>query len=146
MTISEATCCEECPYFTRSKTKIQNANRREIRLQDGCKTKVQSSYKLITAENYDDWVKSLPKNVKVDQHLGRFRRMSRLTLHLLAFCDEGSRTPNFSQTAVNCLLRKTATMREMKSSPVLCDIIYCSHPLMQLTGQQLQTLVSPLSS
>ena len=36
-----------------------------------------------------------------------------------------SRTPNFSQTAVNCLLSKTATMREMKSSLVLCDLIYC---------------------
>ena len=35
------------------------------------------------------------------------------------------RTPNFNQTAVNCLLRKAATMREMKSSPVLWDLIYC---------------------
>ena len=52
------------------------------------KTNVQSSYKLITGENYDDWVKSFPKNVKVDQHLCRFWRMSRWTLHLLAFCDE----------------------------------------------------------
>ena len=32
MTINEATCCEECPYFTRSKTKVQNANRREVQL------------------------------------------------------------------------------------------------------------------
>ena len=56
--------------------------------QDGCKTTVQSSYKLITGENYDDWVKSFPKKVKVDQHLGRFRRMSRWILHLSAFCDE----------------------------------------------------------
>ena len=30
--ISEATCCEECPYFTRSKTKVQNVNRPEVRL------------------------------------------------------------------------------------------------------------------
>ena len=45
-----------------------------------------------------------------------------------------SRTPNFSQTSFNRSLRKTAAMREMKSSPVLCDLIYCprvwiSHPL-----------------
>ena len=56
--------------------------------QDGCKTTVQLSSKLITGENYGDWVKSFPKNVKVDQHLGRFRRMSRWTLHLSAFCEE----------------------------------------------------------
>ena len=30
--------------------------------------------------NAEDWVKSFPKNVKVDQHLGCFRRMSRWTL------------------------------------------------------------------
>ena len=88
MTISEATC-EECPYFTRSKTKVQNANRPQSPVtQDECKTTVQSSYKLITGEDYDDWVKSFTKNVKVDQHIGRFRRMSRCTLHLSAFCDE----------------------------------------------------------
>ena len=32
MTISEATCCEEYPYFKRSKTKVQNANRLEVQL------------------------------------------------------------------------------------------------------------------
>ena len=47
-----------------------------------------------------------------------------------------SRTPNYSQTAFNCSLRKTATMREMQSSSVLCDLIYCPrvwipHPIKQ---------------
>ena len=57
--------------------------------QDGCKTTLQSIYKVITGENYDDWVKSFPENVKIDQHLGRlqhpncFRWMSRWTLRLL---------------------------------------------------------------
>ena len=32
------------------------------------------SYKLNMGESYDDWVKSFPKNVKVDQHLGHFRK------------------------------------------------------------------------
>ena len=146
MTISEATCCEECSYFTRSKTKVQNANRREVQLHKMV-TNVQSSYKLITGENYDDWVKSFPKNVKVDQHLGRFRRLSRWTLHLSAFCDESQGLQTSVQTAFNCSLRKTATMREMKSSPVLCDLIYCprvriSHPLMRLLVSNLETLVS----
>ena len=81
---------------------------------------------MIPGEKYDDWVKSFPKNVKVNQHLGRFRRMSRWTLHPINLLRRKSRTPNFSQTAVNCLLRKTATMREMKSSPVLC-IYYTVH-------------------
>ena len=54
--------------------------------KDGCKTDVQSSYKLVTGES--PLLKSFMKNVKVDQHLGRFRRMSRWTLHLSAFCEE----------------------------------------------------------
>ena len=70
---------------------------------------------LITGENYDDWAKSFPNKVKVDQHLGhfwhpnRFQWMPRWTLHLSAFSGE-SRIPNLSQTTFNCLLRKTATI------------------------------------
>ena len=95
--------------------------------QDGCETTVQSSYKVITGENYDDWVKSFPKNVKVDQHLGRFFFSANVKVDPtpISLLRRKSRTPNFSQTAFNCSLRKTTTMREMKSSPVLCDLIYC---------------------
>ena len=32
MTFREATRCEECPYFTNSKTEVQNANSPEVRL------------------------------------------------------------------------------------------------------------------
>ena len=32
MTTSEATCHEECPYYTSSKTEVQNANRPEVQL------------------------------------------------------------------------------------------------------------------
>ena len=73
--------------------------------QDGCKTTVQLSYKLITGENYDDWVKSFPKNVKVDNTLVVFN-----TPIVTGECQGGpytyqpftqkSRTPNFSR--LNC--------------------------------------------
>ena len=54
MTISEATCCEECPYFTRSKTKVQNANRPEVQLHkmDAKLVDDQSGAHLV------DWLKS----------------------------------------------------------------------------------------
>ena len=32
MTTSEVTCREECPYYTSSKTKVQNANEPKVRL------------------------------------------------------------------------------------------------------------------
>ena len=55
---------------------------------------------------------SFPMNVKVDPtSISLLRRKSR--------------TPKYSQTAFNCSLRKTVTMREMQSSSVLCDLIYC---------------------
>ena len=54
MTISEVTCCEECPYFTRSKTKVQNAKRPEVRLHkmDAKLVDDQSGVHLV------DWLKT----------------------------------------------------------------------------------------
>ena len=84
---------------------------------------------------------SFPMNVKVDPtHISLLRRKSR--------------TPDYSQTAFNCSLRKTATMREMQSSSVLWDLIYCPrvwirHPLNKFiywaaldTGQSTLQLIS----
>ena len=137
MAISKATCCKECPCFTRSKTKVQNVNRPEVRLHkmdtkllsnqviNWCWRKLWWLSKVLSEEcqgRPTPW--SFSTNVKVDP----------TPISLLR---QESRTPNFSQTAFNCSLKKTATMREMKSSPVLCDPMYCprvriSHPLMQL--------------
>ena len=67
--------------------------------------------------------------------------MSRWTLPI-SLLRRRSRTPNLSQATVNCLLRKTATVTEMKSSPDLYDLIYfilsteCDYHTHKINGSQ----------
>ena len=134
MTISEATCCEECPYFTSSKTKVQNANRPEVRLHKMDAKLLSNQVIILMLEK--TMSKALSEECQDRPTPCSFSTNVKVDPTPISLLRQKSKTPNFSQTAFNCSLRKTATMREMKSSAVLCDL-YCprvriSHPLMQL--------------
>ena len=68
-------------------------------------TAVQSLHELITGENYDNWVKSFSKNFKVDNTLVVFDECQGGPYTYQPFATK-VKDSNFSQTAVNCLLRK----------------------------------------